>query len=268
MPAAMRILLTGDYDRDEFARAIAEMREAGDLTPIASLESAAEWLAANPSVRLTVVAQARPGQFSAVAIERLRAAAPLTPIVALLGSWCEGEMRSGSPWPGVPRVYWHQWPARFSQEAPRLAHRNASSWTEPPTATPEERLLATARRRHGDLNGIAVVISPKCETGDWLRAACLQLGLSAISMRQPPAESTNGIDMVLCDVGLPWQESISEIGAASKSFPGAAILALADFPRSEDVCRLLDAGAAAVLSKPLDFADLRAAISRFLPAAC
>lgn len=266
MPAALRILVTGNFDREEFATAVAEMREGGELIQVGSLESAAEWLAGNPAVGLAVVAQARPGQFSAAAIERLPAAAPLTPIVALLGSWCEGEMRSGSPWPGVPRVYWHQWPARFAQEAPRLARRNVSAWSEPATATAEERLLGLARRRLADLNGIGVVISSNCETGDCLRAACLQFGLSTISMRRPPIGITNGIDFVLCDVGLV-RESADNVRSASIAFPEAVVVALADFPRTDDMERLRNAGAAAVLAKPLDIADLRAAISRFLPAA-
>ena len=46
-----------------------------------------------------VVAQAFPGQFSHQAIDRLRRLAPLARMVGLMGSWCEGEMRTGSPWP-------------------------------------------------------------------------------------------------------------------------------------------------------------------------
>ena len=61
-----------------------------------------------------------PGQFSCEAIDRIRTRAPLARLVGLLGSWCEGEVRSGQPWPGTIRIYAHQWPGRAEQELKRL----------------------------------------------------------------------------------------------------------------------------------------------------
>src|SRR5690349_536160 len=61
----------------------------------------------DPAALLLV--QSRPGQFSAREVERLHAAAPLARLVALVGPWCEGEARSGRPWPGVERVPWRAW---------------------------------------------------------------------------------------------------------------------------------------------------------------
>ncbi|HVA50802.1 MAG TPA: hypothetical protein VNH11_30945 [Pirellulales bacterium] len=262
----MHFLLTGDFDREEIAPAAIEMRHAGELVQIASLESAAGWLArAETPVDLTIVAQARAGQFSHAAIEILRAAAPLTPIVALLGSWCEGEMRSGLPWPGVPRVYWHQWSARFRQEVARLARGELSGWSQPLTATAEERLLWSAKSAPGKLQGMISVVSDECEMADWLAAACRARGLAAITMRPPPPSPITGIDLVLCDVGIPSQRAADDVRSAARSFPGAVVVVLADFPRNDDVQPFLAAGAAAVLSKPLDLADLLATISRFLP---
>lgn len=272
MPAAMRILLTGDYAREEFAPAVAEMREAGDLTAIVSLKSAAEWLTANSSARLTVVAQARPGQFTAAAIERLRAAAPLTPIVALLGSWCEGEMRSGSPWPGVPRVYWHQWSDRFQRESDRIARGELSEWQQPLTATADERLLwnrrlsTVQRAAVGDarkqVTGVVAVVSDEPEMTHWLAATCRQHNLSAIATRRYPSTPIEGVSVLVWDAGLPAPGVAEEFSKLAGFFAGAAVVVLLDFPRADDVLELTSRGAAAILAKPFGVADFVSHVKR------
>ena len=262
----MRVLLTGDYERDEFAAAVAEMRRAGNVVEIACLQSAAEWLKSSETpAELIVVAQARPGQFSVGEIEALRRYAPLTPIVALLGTWCEGEMRSGSPWPGVTRVYWHQWPTHFQQEFKRLARGERSAWHQPLTATGEERLLWSAKPSASALRGVVAVVSDDCEMADWLASACRQRGMSAIAMRQPPADRMSGVDVVLWDAGLPLREAVAAFQIAASRFGEAKAIVLASFPRSEDVQSFFNAGAAAVLSKPLMLGDLNTQLKSLAP---
>ncbi|MGH7139649.1 MAG: hypothetical protein ACREHD_28245 [Pirellulales bacterium] len=253
----MRILLTGDFQLDEFAGALAEMKRACEVVSQSSVTAAAEWLQAGEApVDLIVVAQTRPGQVDAAAIESLRRAAPLAPIVGLLGSWCEGEMRSGFPWPGVPRVYWHQWPSRFSEERSCLAAGKPGTWTMPLTATPEERLLSSVRSPDGAIQGLAAVVSRYCEIAEWLAAACRQTGMSAIVLPDLPSTRIDGIDIVLWDAGLPTPRLIDDFGRLATCFAGTPVLVLLDFPRSDDVRQLSGAGAAAVLAKPLLVADL------------
>ena len=45
---------------------------------------------------LIAIAQSRRGQFSQTEINQLRRRFPLVPIVVVVGSWCEGETRSGT----------------------------------------------------------------------------------------------------------------------------------------------------------------------------
>lgn len=61
---------------------------------------------------LIVLAESRPGEYSATSIDELRACAPLARVWRLLGSWCEGEQRSGHPPAGCINTYWHQWEPR------------------------------------------------------------------------------------------------------------------------------------------------------------
>jgi hypothetical protein len=143
--AGLSILFVGDAERAEFCEAGACLERQGTLHRFSDADSAAVAMTEDrvlPDV--IVVAQAFPGEFSHRAIDRLRRLAPLARVVGLMGSWCEGEMRSGSPWPATMRTYWHQWPARCGRQFRRLAMGQSCSWALPLTATEEERLLADA----------------------------------------------------------------------------------------------------------------------------
>ncbi len=87
---------------------------------------------------LIVVGQVRPGQISSAEVEQIHREAPLARLVALLGEWCEGETRTGAPWPGVPRVYWHQSLGRLVSDA---ALRPGAQSPLPRTSTESERLM-------------------------------------------------------------------------------------------------------------------------------
>src|SRR5688500_4148457 len=76
-----------------------------------------------------LLAQSRPGQISHEDVERLHAAAPLARLIYLVGPWCEGELRSGQPCPGVVRVPWRAWQSRLPHEL-RIARRLARTATE------------------------------------------------------------------------------------------------------------------------------------------
>lgn len=249
----MRILLTGDYRQDEFAGPVAEMSEVAEVVAVDDLDAAADWLGAQTPVDLVVVAQARPGHFSHSQIEAIRRAAPLAPIVALLGSWCEGETRSGSPWPGVTRIYWHQWNGRFRPEIARLSRGEPGAWTQPLTATAEERLLCSGTAEHGTDHRRVAVVSHNGEICDWLVAACQRRGMSAITLRRAPAGQIEGVSLLLWDAGLPSPQAIEAFRLGLRQFPGSEAIVLADFPRDDDVRSFLAAGATAVRSKPQPF---------------
>jgi CheY-like chemotaxis protein len=117
MQSNLSIFLLGDTDRTEFREAEACLQGCGSVHRFAKTAAAATALAEGQLVADAIVlAQAFPGQFSHQAVDRLRRLAPLTRVLGLMGSWCEGEMRTGSPWPGAVRTYWHQWPARCEPE--------------------------------------------------------------------------------------------------------------------------------------------------------
>ena len=150
----LSILLVGDTGRPEFREASVALAAQGRVARFPTAEAAAAALSDGAVVpEVIVLAQAYPGQFSHEAVDRLRRAAPLARVLGLLGSWCEGEMRTGRPWPAAIRTYWHQWLPRCSRELECLARGECSAWGLPVTATEEERMLAGVDepplQRHG-----------------------------------------------------------------------------------------------------------------------
>ena len=132
------VWMLGDWEQAEFLPAVVYLRTNVNLslTPSAN----------DPDLILLVAS--RPGRFSAAEVESLHRRAPLARLIALLGSWCEGEVRSGHPWPGVTRIYAHQWQARLPREL--------ETW-QPRTATEIDRLMSSrlATKAQRQLIGIA-----------------------------------------------------------------------------------------------------------------
>jgi CheY-like chemotaxis protein len=265
------ILIIGDTRRREFRDARAVLDELGRVSSAADVESAEAMLRdGRIAPEVIVVAQAYPGEFSAGAIDRLRRLAPLGRLVGLLGSWCEGEMRTGRPWPASIRIYWHQWGPRVSRELRRLCEGQGSTWALPVTATEEERLLAAQPDTLGVREGL-VAISTRCrEMHDWLSSACRRRGYSTVWLppEAPRAEGVTAaifdtatldaatldaatLDAATCEADEPRQ--LRHLVAAVRPAP---VIVLLDFPRIEDHARALAAGATAVLSKPLLIEDL------------
>src|SRR5687768_80886 len=118
-----RVLFVGDSSHVEFREPVAWLREYFDLTISSGLDVAVAQLAnENDPPDVIVLASARPGLFSQQDVVTLLRRAPLARFVGLMGGWCEGELRTGQPWRGVTRVYWHQFVPRLAEE---LASANA-----------------------------------------------------------------------------------------------------------------------------------------------
>jgi hypothetical protein len=289
MPA-LTILLLGDAERPEFRAAAESLRRWATVWRLADADEAAEAMREGRiSPDALVVAQSFPGQFSEQAIERLRQLAPVARVLGLMGSWCEGEMRSGSPWPATARAYWHQWPARCDRELARLARGRSCAWALPPTASEEERLLANEDERSGDreitrqgdeqisagsgislspclpvslsapptlCRNLAVVRSSSFAMWEWLAAACRSRGFSAVWQPAARAVHVQGAALGIfdaTDLGPREEDALKKMTAALHPAP---VVALISFPRLEDRQRALSAGAAAVLSKPVALEDL------------
>ena len=253
----LSILLLGDTDRTEFREAEACLQRCGSVHHFSSTATASTALAEGQLVADAIVlAQAFPGQFSHQAVDRLRRLAPLARVLGLMGSWCEGEMRTGSPWPGAVRTYWHQWPARCERELQRLAQGHGSSWALPVTATEEERLLADTTVAWPRRQGLIVIHSRCAEVHDWLSAACRSRGYSTVWQRPPDLTRIEGAAAALFDGSDLSGEEADRLRRLTAALRPAPVIALLNFPRIEDCNHAIAAGATVVLSKPLAVDDL------------
>src|SRR5260370_311264 len=139
------VLGVGDFAREEFREAQQAIARDANFSIAARPDLALDHLkVATELPEIIVIAQSWPGQFSTAAVERLRRAAPLARIWALLGAWCCGESRSGKPWPGTLRAYWHQWTPGWRHELLRVTGGQAPAWCLPLTASGAERLVAAS----------------------------------------------------------------------------------------------------------------------------
>jgi hypothetical protein len=255
--ACLSILLLGNTDRPEFQDARLHLETWGAVHAFAEVPAALAALAAGTIVPdVLVVAQIFPGQFSHSVLDRLRRLAPLARVIGLLGSWCEGEMRTGSPWPGAVRTYWHQWAIRCDRELLRLARGGSCAWALPPTATEEERLLADMGEDWPPRQGMVVICAQSREMAEWLSAVCRSRGFATVWQRPPITARVEGAVAAIFDGGDLGEGQSHDLARLAAALHPAPALVLLDFPRVSDREHALSAGAAAVVSKPVAVDDL------------
>jgi hypothetical protein len=199
----LSILFLGDATRPEFQESRACLNAWGAVADFADPDAATTALAENRvSPDVVVIAQSFPGQVSHQVVDRLRRLAPLARVLGLMGSWCEGEMRSGSPWPAAPRTYWHQWPTRCSRQLRRLATGRSCSWALPPTATEEERLLADAELGEAQLGGTAGLSSSVRGNAEQAGGIEITAGQASSATLRRTVFSDSGADIPVCQGDL------------------------------------------------------------------
>ncbi len=255
--AGINVLLVGDLRYAEFHHACRGLSECSQLATAESVAAAEQLLLTGQCAPdVLVLAQAYPGQCSAAAVERLRRLAPLARVVGLLGSWCEGEERTGRPWPAAIRCYWHQWPARAARQFQALQDGKPTAWSLPVTATEEDRLLCEAELSGDGRSALVVVCSSNRSVAELLCDACSVRGWATVWLRRDWHAVVGGVRVGIFDGQDLSEAQLALLQQLCKLLEPAPILTLADFPRIEDVLRALQVGAAAVVSKPMRLADL------------
>ncbi len=237
MPApTLHILLIGDTSRPEFREACTALDEVARVTRFADVGAAIAALAAGLlTVHGIVLAQAYPDQFSAEAVDRLRNLVPLARLIAILGSCCEGEPRSGHPLPGVIRMYWHQAAVRIRREFPRSFEDQGSAWELPATATDEERLLASTEAPLPRANGLVAIWTRRPEMEALLSDACRRGGYSTAWLHPRQPARVQGAVAAIYDGASLDAAGLAELSRLTADVSPAPVLALLDAPRIQDV---------------------------------
>jgi CheY-like chemotaxis protein len=231
-----RVQFEGDAQHIEFAEVLAWMQQH---TLLDALQP--QWL---------LWFQSRPGQVSQGEIEQAHRQYPLARIVLILGSWCEGELRSGQPCHGVERCFWYE-------AIPHLS-RLWSQPCEPRTASLAERCDQQTRWRT-PLPTLRIAIAAKTRAG----AESLTEAIQALQQQVSPIteEESNPSDFTpeLClldgeDTRDSWL--LPTVRALRNRWPTVPSIACFNFPRSHECEEIRALGVNAVLGKPFWLADL------------
>jgi hypothetical protein len=241
------VQLVGEVDHPDFRDVIELLRTESRL--ITSAETPPE---------LIVVAHSRPDVICAEQLHLLRRAAPISGIVALLGSWCEGETRTGRPWPGVGRLYWYEFATWWRRQTILRAAGRCPDWSRP-----ANHLSLSEPGRPRPRPGVIVLRTPQRDTADALADVCQHAGYS--TAWQPAASPRNYIRGVAAGIWDGGQLSDTEAAdlrqfCSQLARCAAPVLTLLDFPRRDRVDQANEIGTAAVLGKPYLNCDLLAAL--------
>jgi CheY-like chemotaxis protein len=249
------VLLIGPREFHEFAAAVAWLRSHTELDAVGSVTEALDRCASQPvGWHCVVICQSRPGQFSQQDIDRLNRALPLSHHIALLGSCCEGETRSGRPWPGVVRVYWHQWLARGPSEL--RSDVAPTSWQLPRTSSDAERVDFALRAAPTPADGLIAIYTGQAVFFQALARACRIAGYSSVWTTTRTWWRLDGAAAVLWHAWAPDGGEFEQLRHIATSSPRVPVVALFGFPRHDHVRRAKECGAAAVLSVPFLLPDL------------
>jgi hypothetical protein len=245
------VWIVGDWRHADFSAAVAWTKSRADCTQFDDPSAAADSRLSSPLAILLV--QSRPAQFSVAEVESLHAAAPLARLAALVGPWCEGEMRSGQPWPGVARVPWGAWRSRLGFELGLEPGNSSATASLPRTATETERIEGLMRwlpsKKSGQ--GEAIVCTDRKDRFESVADALAQFGWQSTWHFERDALPA---DLMIFD---GWNQ-VSD----GSSPAGTRRLLLLDFPRPEDDAQSATMGIDAVIALPLLLTDLAIATDR------
>ncbi len=241
----------GDSPSFEFREAISWLENHCSVERVASFGALARLLEnSSTDPWAVVVMQQYKGEFDHVDAAAIAQAIPLSRLVVLLGSWCEGETRTGKPLAGFVRIGWCDFVPRFSG----LIHHKKL----PSTASDGETLQSAMEYAESAVDsGLCVgVYSASYDDGRAIHESLESLGFVTRRLLRGDFESTQRLEVdivVWDDAGGPRTRRV-ELGMATGK--GIPVIAVINAPRSQDVRSALLAEAHAVLAKPYRVADL------------
>ncbi|MDE0737284.1 MAG: hypothetical protein OSB47_15790 [Pirellulaceae bacterium] len=261
------VWFVGRVDHEEFAPALQWLGDNTRLGVSATVDEALQVLGTGGSTPGAIVlGQSRRGEFSQHDQERMLCCAPLAEAVVLLGSWCEGETRSGSPAAGWHRVYWHQFVDRARVEIlPGLTNSQAGESDArrlPRTVTENERGLARSRWKIPSGAGRIAINTPSQVDYEAVSQACQAAGYETIWCQE--SDSTE-IASVRCVVWDRWGFESEDLVAWTEwqqQWNHLPTVATIGFPRKQDLQWVARGTVEAIVGKPFVLAELLNALEK------
>ncbi|MEO1498702.1 MAG: hypothetical protein AAFV43_16275 [Planctomycetota bacterium] len=152
----------------------------------------------------------------------------------LLGPWCEGEGRTGTPIVGYERVFWDEFAG--------------TRWSNP---QPQPSSAGAERVEIG-------VVSRSDETVQAISSALADCGARVTAYDADSAVCPSAVIVEATQLGGREADQLARL--RRRVVPGTPITLLIDFPRAETVEAAFDIGANWVLRKPYERAALLRAV--------
>ena len=215
---------------------------------------------------LAVFATDRPGRFSLDDVLLVAREWPLAALVSVAASLADGRRRSGPALPGVEEVAWHELPGRLERWFADLAAGRPGLLGLPATSRREERILAaTDSLRDARAAAEPLPVSVAAARSDDLEGLVDLLALSGrrIARRtrgRPPLDEP--AKLLVWDVGCLGEEDIAWLRMLVANRPDLAVVLLESFPRGDATEAALEAGARAVLGRPVTLESLEGTLAR------
>ena len=260
------VLFIGNSSHGEFAGALDWLRARGDVVLQSTVGATLTWLQDSHSQPTTIVlGLSRRGEHAARELQELQRCVPLANMIALVGSWCEGETRSGKPANGWSRVYWHQFPRRAAGELFLEAPENGVTGLGeavylPKTITDNERCLLLSKRPLPSGCGCLGINTVRQVDYDALATACASAGYETFWCQEETPEMIGKADCIVWDRRGLQDYELRELVAWRERWGDLRIVATIGFPRTQDYQLVAQGLVEAIVGKPFLLTELLVAL--------
>ena len=211
--------------------------------------------------QLGVLATNSTAQWSIECIAQLTRAWPLMPVVLVTSTLVEGRRRSGPALPGIEDVPWCDLPGRLHTWLSTWQMGRTGTLAAPMASRRDERLLGITANTNDTQKTVSVVASTPMDAEGIASLIPLAGGvLTTTSYHRPSLEESSSV--LIWDVGTPTSDDMSWLAMLSANRPHLKIIMIESFPRADTVRAALDAGATAVITKPLSHEALMGIFSQ------
>jgi hypothetical protein len=274
------VLTIGDWQMPEFAQLRSELDAHTPWPAFATWPDALAAISDSSSLPdLVLWAQARPYAVNQQPLDQLCRTSPLTRVVVVAGTWCEGELRTGQPPQGVVRLYWYEFAPWWRAALSRAAAGLTPPWAEPMFDPRAGQFIGSHFANSGEpLSNERRLVAIDCL--DYGTFEALQLGLRGEGWgahwqprRRPEIGGEQNKSAHAFSAGIWDGSQLDETERSSlRSFcmqmrdSGAPVIALLDFPRFEHQQAIQELGASEILGKPYQLSLLIQELDRLTAA--
>lgn len=236
-----RILVTGQFWERDFADLV---HGIGSTAVFLTCQRIERMESLDQQVSLVLIAQAGRQTVSQALVDRIRnLVGPDVPIINLLGSWCEGQFRSGQPLTKVLPLYWHQWTGGVAQLISLAKQQDPAR--QPPTRLLGQTAVGVSALSHAQADFLIDALRFWGADGVWLEE------------REWQAQTVAPLRAIIVDADSYTANLQQRLAHLREQHAAVPLLILLNFPRKEEVVELQgEPQVVSVVSKPFDLAQL------------